>query len=105
MGSERETRASRRSAGRYLAVTGGAGVAALIVGFVLGMVAYDEKYFPEGGDLAARLRGETPEPSAFWEVASLVGFLLTLAGALAIAAAVAGVAIVVAVRLVRRAAR
>lgn len=105
MTSEGEPLESSRSAGKYLAVLGGVGVAALIAGVALGAIAYDEKYFPEGGDLAARLRGETPEPSRVWEAVSLIGFLLTLGGALAIAAAVVGVVIVGTVRLVRRAAR
>lgn len=99
-----EPRASRRRAGRHLALTGGAGVGALVAGIALGIVAYDKKYFPEG-DLAARLQGETTEPSPLWEAVSLIGFLLTLGGTLAIAFALVGFVILGAVRLVQAAGR
>jgi len=105
MPSANEPRESRRRTGKYLALMGGAGIGALVAGITLGVISYDKKYFPEGDDLAARLRGETIEPSAVWEAVSLIGFLLTLGGVLAIVASVIGLVIVGAVRVVRRAAR
>lgn len=89
---------------KILALAGAAGVVLLIAGLVLGILAYDEKYFPDQ-DPAARLRGELSDPDPVWEIVSTVGFLLTVVGALLIPAVIIGVLIVGIGRLIPRAKR
>lgn len=61
---------------------------AVVAGLALGIRAYDERFIYDN-------------PAPVWDVLSLVGFLLTLAGALMLAGAAIGVLVLGAVRLSR----
>lgn len=86
----RSHRLSSTSALKSLVLVGVAGIALLVVGLVLGIIAYDKKYFPDDQDLA---RGERSDPSAFWEIVSTIGFVFSVVGALLVPISIIGILI------------
>lgn len=71
-----------------LGLTALAGVAALVLGMALGIRTYDERFIYDNR-------------TALWETLSLIGFFLTLGGALVLVGSLLGALVVAVIRLFR----